>query len=223
MGGFRFGVAWCLGLSLVGAPATAAPPPPVKEVVGKMQAFYARTVDLKGSFKQVYTDLLYDRKRTSYGYVYVRKPGMMRWNYAKPEKKSFIADGKELWVWEPEDKQAFRNPLDIHTLSTGLTFLLGTGDLLKEFEASLSTEKLGGPDAIVLKLVPKKPTAQYEYLLFALRADDFTVGESMVVSKHSRNHFAFTSLEFNTKLPKSRFVFKPPPDTRVIDGTKLRR
>ena len=34
-------------------------------------------------------------------------------------------DGKVLWVHEPEDKQAFRNPLDTSTLSTALTFLLG--------------------------------------------------------------------------------------------------
>jgi outer membrane lipoprotein carrier protein len=216
------GAALPLAWLLLWTPSLAAPPP-VKEVVAKMQAFYTKTLDLKGGFKQVYTDLLYDRKRTSYGYLYVRKPGMMRWNYTKPEKKSFIADGKELWVWEPEDKQAFRNPLDIHTLSTGLTFLFGTGDLLKEFDVTASSEKLGGPDAIVLKLAPRKPTAQYEHLLLALNPGDFSVGESMVVSKHSRNHFAFTNLEFNTKLPKSKFIFKPPPDTRVIDGTKLKR
>ncbi len=37
-------------------------------------------------------------------------------------------DGKVLWVHEPEDKQAFRNPLDTSTLSTALTFLLGKGE-----------------------------------------------------------------------------------------------
>ena len=103
--------------------------PKVEEVVTKMQAFYEKTEDLKGKFKQVFTDTLYDRKRTSYGYIYVRKPGMMRWNYVKPERKSFIADGSMLWVHEPEDKQAFRNPLNSANLSTGLTFLLGKGDL----------------------------------------------------------------------------------------------
>ena len=112
-----------------------AAPPPVEQVVAKMQAFYNKTKDLKGGFKQVYTNLLYNRKRTSYGYLYVKKPGMMRWNYVKPEKKAFIADGKELWVWEPEDKQAFRNPLSTKNLSTGLTFLLGQGDLTTEFES----------------------------------------------------------------------------------------
>jgi len=210
-------------LLLAVSPASAATPA-VKEVVARMQAFYLKTKDLKGNFKQVYTDTLYNRQRTSYGYLYVRKPGMMRWNYVKPEKKSFIADGKELWVVEPEDKQAFRNPLSTNNLSTGLTFLLGTGDLNKEFDIILTSEKLGGPSDVVLKLTPKIPTAQYKHILLAVRPNsDFTVGESMVVAKTNRNHFIFTNLEFDTKLPKSRFVFRPTAEIRVIDGSKLNR
>jgi outer membrane lipoprotein carrier protein len=191
-----------------------------------MQALYNTTRDLKGKFKQVYTDTLYNRKRTSYGYLYVRKPGKMRWNYVKPERKAFISDGKVLWVWEPADKQAFRNPLDSKTLSTGLTFLLGSGDLLREFNVAYATarkNRLGGPSHLVLKLTPKVKTAQYKYLVLAVRPTDFAVEESMVVSKHSRNHFIFSRLKFNTRVGSRRFIFRPPKGTRVVDGSKLRR
>ena len=211
-------------LLTLAAPA-AASKPPVMEVATKMQKFYNATLDLKGKFKQVYTDKLYGTKRTSHGYLYVKKPGMMRWNYVKPERKSFIADGTTLWIHEPEDKQAFRNPLDTNTLSTGLTFLFGKGDLTKEFIISYATDKkdvLGGPGDLVLKLVPKTPTAQYEYLLMAIKPSNYSVGESMVVKKQDRNHFIFTRLTFNTKLQKWRFKFKPPAGTRVIDARRLK-
>ena len=48
---------------------TAAGPakPAVGEVVEKMQAFYRGTEDLQAKFKQVFTDVLYDRRRTSHG------------------------------------------------------------------------------------------------------------------------------------------------------------
>ena len=209
---------------LTATPARAARPPD-KEVAAKMQAFYNGAEDLKGKFKQVYTDALYSRQRSSYGYLYVKKPGMMRWNYVKPERKSFIADGKVLWVWEPDDKQAFRNPLNTATLSTGLAFLLGKGDLNKEFVISYadSKEKLGGPDDLVLKLTPRKPTVQYSHLLIAVNPADYSVGESMVVGKHSSNHFIFTELKTNSRLSSGRFQFKPPADARVIDGTKFKR
>lgn len=219
-------LAFAICAAAPGQSAAQDPRAPVGRVVKQMQIFYNKTKDLKGKFKQVYTDTLYNRRRTSYGYLYVRKPGMMRWNYASPERKSFIADGKELWVWEPRDKQAFRNPLSTSTLSSGLTFLLGAGDLAREFQIVYATAKedqLGGPGGLVLKLLPKKPTAQYQYLLLSLRKQDFAVTESMVVSKHSRNHFLFTKIKTNTKLASALFRFKPPEGTRIIDGSKLKR
>lgn len=195
---------------------------PIAQTVQRMQRLYNKTRDLKGKFKQVYTDTLYDRRRTSYGYVYVKKPGMMRWNYVQPERKAFISDGKVLWIWEPEDKQAFRNPLNASTLSTGLTFLLGAGDLRKEFKISHAPAdaQIGAAGQVVLKLVPRRPTAQYDYLLFALRPADHVVTESMVVTKHATNHLVFSELVFDSGVGAARFEFRPPADTRVIETGK---
>lgn len=215
-------IIFLLLLSPIGTSLAAPSKLTVAEVTNRMQNFYNKTKDLKGEFKQVYSDTLYNRQRTSYGYVYVKKPGMMRWNYVKPEKKSFIADGKELWVWEPEDKQAFRNPLNSGMLSTGLTFLLGTGNLSKEFTITFSDEKLGAPEDIILKLTPKNPTTQYKYLLFALRPSDYAVGESMIVGKHNTNHFVFSNMLFNTRVQNGVFFFRPPVEARVIDGARLK-
>jgi len=206
--------------------ATEDKRPPVAQVVAKMQRLYNRIKDLKGKFKQVYTDTLYNRRRTSFGYLFVKKPGMMRWNYASPEKKAFISDGKVVWIWEPADKQAFRNPLDSSSLSSGLTFLLGSGDLSQEFDISYATDakdRLGSPQHLVLKLVPKTPTPQYDYLLFAVRPSDYAVSESMLVSRNSTNHILFSKLVFNSGIDKRRFRFKPGPDTRVIDTSALRK
>lgn len=206
--------------------AADSKPLPVDQVVHKVQALYNKTKDLKGKFKQVYRDTLYNRARTSYGYMFVRKPGMMRWNYVSPERKAFISNGKVLWVWEPEDKQAFRNPLDSSTLSTGLTFLLGSGDLTKEFTVSHATapkDHVGSSGEIAIKLHPKRPTAQYSYLLMAVRSADYAVVESVVVGTNSTNHFFFSELVFNSKLGTKRFRFAPPKGTRVIDASKLPR
>jgi outer membrane lipoprotein-sorting protein len=109
------------------------------------------------------------------------------------------------------------------TLSTGLTFLLGEADLTQEFDVAYATDKLGGPGDVVLKLTPKKPTAQYEHLVLMLRPTDYSVGESMVVSKQALNHFIFTEVQVNTKIARGRFRFKPPAGAKIIDGSKLGR
>lgn len=200
-------------------PGSALGSPTVAEVVAKMQARYNNTKDLKAQFKQVYRDTLYNRARTSWGYLFVKKPGKMRWNYATPEKKAFISDGKRLWVWEPEDRQVFRNPLDTTTLSTGITFLFGAGNLTEEFSITFAKDvRINGSDALQLKLVPRKPTAQYDYLIFAVRKNDYAVVESMIVSQHSTNHFVFKHIVFNSGLGSRRFQFTAPKGTRIIDG-----
>lgn len=196
--------------------------PPIGELIGRVQQTYERSKDIKGKFKQVYSDPLYGSTRTSYGYLFVKKPGMMRWNYASPERKAFISDGKVLWVWEPEQNQAFRNPLDKSTLSTGLSFLLGAGKLSSEFEiayASGKDEALTDLAAqrVGLKLTPRTPTAHYEHLLFVVRLTDYAVVETHVVGRNSTNHFTFSKLVFDSKLGKKRFRFKPPSETRIID------
>lgn len=221
----KLNIAYVLLFSLfVSTPLWAADNSDPKVVADKVQAQYNQTKDFKGKFKQVFTDALYNRKRVSFGYLWVKKPGMMRWNYVQPEKKSFISDGKILWVYEPVDKQAFRNPLSTKTLSTGLAFLLGTGNLGKEFNVSFATdkkEKLGSPQHIVLKLVPKKKTAQYDHLILVVRPSDYAVEESMVVSKHNTNHFIFSELNFNSGVQTWRFKFKAPEGVRVVDSSKM--
>jgi len=215
-----------LGVALmIASPTLASARPAASVTVDKMQALYNKNRDFKGKFKQVFTDSLYNRKRTSYGYLWVKKHGRMRWDYSYPERKSFISDGKILWVYEPEDKQAFKNPLSTKTLSTGLTFLLGSGSLKAEFNFAYVKDKkllLGGPNHLVLKLTPKKPTSQYKFLVLAVRPTDFAVEESMVVSRNNSNHFVFTNLKFDTGVQRWRFTFKPPAHIRVIDGAKMR-
>ncbi|MCK7504218.1 MAG: outer membrane lipoprotein carrier protein LolA [Desulfobacterales bacterium] len=39
------------------------------------------------------------------GRLYVRYPGMMRWEYEKPERQVIITDGKKLWIYRPQDNQ----------------------------------------------------------------------------------------------------------------------
>ena len=39
------------------------------------------------------------------GKVFVRYPGMMRWEYEKPEKQIIITDCHKLWIYRPLDNQ----------------------------------------------------------------------------------------------------------------------
>jgi outer membrane lipoprotein carrier protein len=148
----------------------------------------------------------------------------MRWDYEKPEKKLFVADGTMLWMYEPEDEQAFRQPLSSSQLPAQVSFLFGRGKLMDEFEITYFDAKpLGEPGDIVLKLVPKKPTAQYRHLVFVVQPRTFMVKETVLFDQQGgTNDLQFSTIEPNPKtgVDDSRFSFTPPPNTKIINPTQ---
>src|SRR5262249_31429251 len=91
------------------APAKVAPDP-ARDAVDRIQKFYESTRDLHAHFDQEQSSPVAGTKKAS-GEVWLKKPGKMRWEYSRPEKKLMLADGKMLWVYEPEDEQAFKHDL----------------------------------------------------------------------------------------------------------------
>src|SRR3954447_14515398 len=83
----------------------------VAAVVAKVQKRYDEAADFKARFTQTLTSAALKRTTNSSGQVTFKKPGRMRWDYEKPDKSSYITDGGVLWLYEPDDKQAFKQDL----------------------------------------------------------------------------------------------------------------
>ena len=162
-------------------------------------------------------------KRQASGTVALKKPGKMRWDYEKPEKKLFIADGTTLWVYEPEDEQAYKQPLSSSQLPAQVSFLFGRGKLPEEFEISYYDDQpLGEAGDLVLRLVPKVASAQYRHLLFVVQPKTFLVKETVLFDQQGgQNHLVFSAIEPNPKagVDDARFSFTPPPETKIITPT----
>lgn len=203
------------------ASAAAAPArPPTAETVAKIQQVYEKTASLKAKFAQVMSGPM--GKRQASGTVLLKKPGMMRWDYEKPEKKLFVADGTTLWVYEPEDEQAYKQPLSSSQLPAQVSFLFGRGKLSDEFEITyLDGQSLGEPGDLVLKLVPKVASAQYRYLVFVVSPSTFLVKETVLYDQQGgQNDIAFSTVEQNPKagIDNARFQFSPPANTKIINA-----
>ncbi|MCS6914270.1 MAG: outer membrane lipoprotein carrier protein LolA [Myxococcales bacterium] len=201
-----------------GPNAEALSPRAVSQLVERVQRVYEATNDLHARFQQTTQGLMGTRQAA--GQVWLKKPGKMRWDYDTPEKKHFIADGTLLWVYEPEDEQAFRQPLSSSQLPAQVSFLFGKGRLQEEFEiTALEGSSLGGPGDAVLKLVPRVPTAQYRYLAFVVDLRTALVKETVVYDQQGgSNRIVFSNIETNVKggIDDSRFRFTPPPGTKVL-------
>ena len=214
-------------------PLAAAPPGAgshldVAAVVAKVQKRYDEASDFKARFAQTLTSTALKRTTNSSGQVTFKKPGRMRWDYEKPDKSSYITDGGVLWLYEPEDKQAFKQDLKASQLPSALAFLLGKGKLATEFDITFGPERgsvpMGGATVknYVLSLSPKTPQAQVKSILFVVDPRDWFVHQSEITdAQGNTNVIVFSDVVMNSKVPETLFHFTPPAGTRVIDTGKL--
>jgi outer membrane lipoprotein carrier protein len=210
------------------APAGDATRLPLKEVVDRVQKRYDGAKDFRARFNQTLTNAAFGRKTSSAGEVLLKKPGRMRWNYAQPEPKMYLADGNTLWLYEPEDKQAFKQDLKSSQLPAALAFLTGQGKLAAEFDITLAPPgpktPYGTARDYLLTLVPKAPQAQVKTIVFVVEPKTFDVRESVITDQAGNvNDLIFSDIRVNTNVPDGTFKWAPPPGTRLIDTAKMTR
>lgn len=191
----------------------------VKEVMTRLQAFYDETKDFQADFEQVYKHKIYDEEKKSSGKVYIKRPGKMRWEYKKPDKKVFIADGKFIWIYEESINQVTKQPIEESDLPVAITFLVGKGKLSDEFKPKLVPhEKFDKKGKLVLELTPKKPTSQYKKLLFIVDKADYQVERTIIIDgSGNTNTMRFKNTQINKGIPEKKFEFKPPKSATVVE------
>ncbi len=211
-------------LMLIPATAGAQDATTPEQVAKNIQAFYKSTKDFQAKFEQTYSDVAAGEEKKSYGRVYFKTPGKMRWDYyagkaSKKRDKIYVSDGKIFWIYEPEFQQVFKQCLADSQLPTSLRFLMGQGDLLGEFNVSFA--KKSSAEAPILKLVPKKPTAKYKELEFKVDPKTFQVVRTRIFDPYGNmNTIEFTSGLVNRNLPDRGFAFKVPKGAREINPQK---
>lgn len=207
------------------APAAATPAStlPLATVIERMQKNYDQAKDFRARFSQKNVSAAFSRTKVSTGEVTFKKPGRMRWDYDKPEAQMFLATGQHLWLYQPADKQAFRQDLKQSQLPGALAFLLGKGKLTDEFEVSLAGQiPYGTARDYRLSLKPKKPQASYKSIYFILDPKTLMVTESVLINAQGDiNAITFSDLQVNTKIPDTHFKWTPPPGTKTINADNL--
>jgi outer membrane lipoprotein carrier protein len=204
-------------VALMGAATAKATPaaPKVVDVVRKLQARYDATKDFTADFTQTVEAVTLGKPLQSTGQVFFKRPGRMRWEFLEPEKQTIVADGKLLWVYQPEHHQVLKTPFRAAFQSaTPISFLLGVGQLKNDFDATLLSS---GPDVVRLKLVPKR---EHEIGVLVLDVGSQTydiVAAEVTDPLGNVTRLAFSNLQRDVGLDDSPFTFIVPPGTDVVE------
>jgi outer membrane lipoprotein carrier protein len=194
---------------------------PAPDALAKsLQQRYQGIRDFSADFVHSYRGGVLRTQTRERGTVSVKKPGRMRWIYTDPEKKEFVADGRKVYSYIPQDKQVIVTdvPPD-NQATTPALFLAGKGDISRDFTAAYADNP--APGTVALKLTPRKPEPEYEYLVVAIDPASLQIRSLTTRDRQGgESTLSFSNLKENRGLTDKEFAFRIPRGVDVItDGT----
>jgi outer membrane lipoprotein carrier protein len=180
---------------------------------------YNHTQSLQLDFSETYAG--YHRPvQNESGILYLRKPGRMRWEYAQPPGKVFLSDGKNVYLYTPDDRRAEKSSLkQSEDERTPLAFLLGKLDFNKEFKSFRT--RPGGPEnpaATWITATPKSDNLAYTEVEFLASPDGQIQRLRVTGQDQSKLDFIFRNERQNVTLAASLFNFNPPAGVEIVQA-----
>ena len=191
-------------LTIAFSPQTQAAEVP-REQLEKIQQFYRNLVSLSFDFQQITNSNGRTRKGAGHSVFYrpsSTKPGIMRWDYAKPGKQIIVNDGKELSIYTEKDKQLLIMSAKKLQADITYSFFVGKRTLKEDFNLLQVDRRFIGnaqtQSDIAIQLVPKQPHGQIKSLHFWFDKDSKI--KRLIMEDHfeTTTELLFTNIKFNT-------------------------
>ncbi len=185
--------------------------------IAALQRRYALVDSLSADFTQIYHSPGMDQ--TESGVVYMKRPGLMRWEYRIPEEKLFVADGRDTYLYTPADRQVLVKHFTLDDLrATPIQLLLGQGDLKRNYDVAWDAAagaQEGG--AISLRLTPRAANADYAYVVLQCDAASFDLRRILIRDRTGdTSEFLFSNFKANAKVNAQQFQFRIPKGVEVV-------
>ncbi len=197
--------------------------PAAWDLAQSLQRKYDTVRDFSADFVHTYRGGVLGRQLSEKGRVFIKKPGRMRWEYTAPDVKTFVSDGLKMFSYVPEDKQVVVMAMpDGRAATTPVLFLAGRGNIGRDFSAEPAPLPDGLPrDLRALKLVPKSPQPDFEWLVVGVDPATFALrGLVFVDSQGGTSTFSFANLKENIGLADKTFDFAIPRGVNVVTNAE---
>jgi outer membrane lipoprotein carrier protein len=203
-------------LLAVPPPAAQATGDRVDRLIEAIQNRYSSMRSFRAGFVQYYHSGVSEEQES--GILLMKKPGKMRWEYQAPTVKLFLSDGRKTYFYVPRDRQVTISTLETDSASTPLLFLLGQGNLKKDFSAAETRKDapMAGGDMVLQLTAVREQTSFKEVFLEVKEGNADIVRISVVEHTGNRNDYVLKGLQPNVPLGDDQFRFKIPKGVEVI-------
>lgn len=178
----------------------------------RLDAFANGLHSLRGDFTQTVYDAHGNITGASHGLLALEAPRLFRWEVTDPYQQLIVADGKKVWVYEPDLQQVTVRDQGATEAHSPLTVLTDLSQLDTEFKATDAGLREG---LEWLRLESRAKDPQFEYAEIGFDAK----GPRRMVFKDTlgnRTEIVFSGLTRNPTLAADTFTFVPPKGTDVV-------
>ena len=197
--------------------APQEPRPGIGRVVERIQARYQDIGDLRARFVQRRLSRMGSVQIEAQGWLYVRPPGRMRWEY--DDEQLFVADGDEMYLYLPDDNQVqVIMPERADTSQMPVLYLAGRGNLVRDFDIETTTWGVPlRPGNLQLSLLPRRPDTSFGQLILEVEPISATIYRLVTIDALGNTiDYQFHEIEFDVGLPDTLFEFVIPAGADVM-------
>ncbi|MHA7840467.1 MAG: outer membrane lipoprotein chaperone LolA [Gammaproteobacteria bacterium] len=190
--------------------AASNPMVTLESLLNNMKTFQA-------TFDQIIKDDAGHIVQEGQGTVALQRPGKFQWLTSHPTKQEVVADGKNLWIYDPELEQATVQNLT-ESIHQSPAILISEANLNLADDFYVTTEK--DENQKLWYVLTPKSKEKSEYRLVKIYFNGNQLQSLKVLNNLGQwNILRFKNIKTNLSLSQTLFNFKPPMNVDVIDNT----
>lgn len=184
------------------------------EIVSGIEAKYANK-SFSADFEQASRLTALDVTEIAKGKAWFSHPGKMKWAYESSDNHEIITNGKNLWIYRPEENQVMTgDAAPFFQSGSGGAFL---ADIRKIREEFIIEPGESGKNFAQLMLTPKKQTPELAKIRITVNLPGYEISAVETENIYGdTTRFIFTKITFST-FDEQIFEFTPPPGTEMIE------
>lgn len=177
----------------------------------KLHHFFNSLTTLQAKFEQSVLNQEHSQAIRSQGTFFLQRPNKFRWDYSEPEAQQIVADGRQVWLYDPDLKQVSVQGQESALQGTPAMLLISGDPVENSFEV-IDIGQRQGMDWV--ELIPKDDESQFVRVLLAFVGNDLRRME-MADKFGQVTRFQFYDIEHNPTFKSTFFQFVPPRDVDI--------
>lgn len=184
----------------------------------KIEKAYAALRSLRAEFEQFYYSASLATPLFEKGRLFLQKPGLMRWEYAEPERNVFIYKEGVSLAYFPEDNQLFRHTLSPEEKDWAIFSLLtGRARIADAYTIEPAEFPSSRKSPVQIKLTPKSE-GEISYILLEADPGTWLLDKAIFLDwAGNKQEFHFRAFKLNPPIDSRTFDLVVPADCEVID------